>query len=193
MFQKSASPMISIILLTLVFFSTTFCGSKDRAHSTERRNAMTLTVSSLAFKEGQLIPARHTCDGEDISPPLKWNPVPEGTKTLALISDDPDAPGGTWVHWVVYNLPASVTVLPEKVPADEAVPNGGRQGLNDFGRIGYGGPCPPRGSTHRYFFKLYALDTELSLKPRATKKDLTEAMKGHVLAEGQLMGTYKRK
>jgi Raf kinase inhibitor-like YbhB/YbcL family protein len=185
--------MLSAIILTGVFFFTSFCGSKDRAHTTEGREAMTLKVSSSAFKEGQTIPVRHTCDGEDISPPLKWDLVPEGTRSLALITDDPDAPVGTWVHWVLYNLPASVTELSEKVPTDEAIPNGGRQGLNDFGRIGFGGPCPPRGSVHRYFFKLYALDTDLSLKPRATKKDLTEAMTGHILGEGQLMGIYKRK
>ncbi|MBZ5534831.1 MAG: YbhB/YbcL family Raf kinase inhibitor-like protein [Acidobacteriia bacterium] len=154
---------------------------------------MTLKISSSAFKEGQTIPVRHTCDGEDISPPLNWDPVPEGVKSLALITDDPDAPVGTWVHWVLFNLPSSVMELSEKVPAEEAFPNGARQGLNDFGRIGYGGPCPPRGSAHRYFFKLYALDTGLSLKPRATKKDLIEAMAGHILGEGQLMGIYKRR
>jgi Raf kinase inhibitor-like YbhB/YbcL family protein len=193
MFQKTTSLMISTIILTLVFFSTAFCGSKDRATTSEGRGAMALKISSSAFTEGQMIPARNTCDGEDISPPLKWDSVPEGTKRLALICDDPDAPVGTWVHWVLYNLPSSVTELSEKVPTDEAIPNGARQGLNDFGRIGYGGPCPPRGSTHRYFFRLYALNTELTLKPRATKKDLTEAMKGHILGEGQLMGIYRRK
>lgn len=193
MFQKITSLMISTIFLTLVFFSTAICGSKERAHTNEGREAMTLKISSSAFKEGQTIPVRHTCDGEDISPPLNWDPVPEGVKSLALITDDPDAPVGTWVHWVLFNLPSSVMELSEKVPAEEAFPNGARQGLNDFGRIGYGGPCPPRGSAHRYFFKLYALDTGLSLKPRATKKDLIEAMAGHILGEGQLMGIYKRR
>ena len=193
MSQKTASLITSTIILVLIFFSTAFCDSNNRATPGEGRGAMGLKISSLAFTEGRMIPARNTCDGEDISPPLKWDSVPGGTKTLALICDDPDAPGGTWVHWVLYNLSSSVTELPEKIPTEEAISGGGRQGVNDFGRIGYGGPCPPRGSTHRYFFKLYALDTVLSLKPRATKRDLTDAMKGHILGEGQLMGSYKRK
>jgi Raf kinase inhibitor-like YbhB/YbcL family protein len=154
---------------------------------------MTVQVTSSAFAEGQPIPAKYTCDGEDISPPLKWGSIPQGAKSLALICDDPDAPAGTWVHWVLYDLPATVAELPERVPMTETIPNGGKQGINDFKRVGYGGPCPPRGGPHRYFFKLYALDAELQLKAKATKKELVRAMEGHILAEGQLMGTYKRK
>jgi Raf kinase inhibitor-like YbhB/YbcL family protein len=154
---------------------------------------MTVQVTSSAFAEGQPIPAKYTCDGGDISPPLKWSSIPQGAKSLALICDDPDAPAGTWVHWVLYDLPATVAELPERVPTTETLSNGGKQGINDFKRVGYGGPCPPRGGPHRYFFKLYALDAELQLKAKATKKELVRAMEGHILAEGQLMGTYKRK
>ena len=154
---------------------------------------VSLHLTSAAFVEGAPIPIRHTCDGEDASPPLKWSGVPVNARTLALICDDPDAPLGTWVHWVLYNLPAHVAELAGGVPASESLPDGARQGLNDFKHIGYGGPCPPRGQPHRYFFKLYALDIELNLKPRATKPDVIQAMQNHVLAEGQLMGTYRRK
>ena len=151
-----------------------------------------MEIKSKAFSEGGMIPSKYTCDGEDISPPLAWSGVPESAKSLALISDDPDAPVGTWVHWVLYNVPAEVTELPENMPPDRTLQNGARQGMTDFRRVGYGGPCPP-GGTHRYFFKLYALDTVLDLEAGATKKALEEAMEGHVLAEGQLMGRYKRR
>ncbi|MBU9888896.1 MAG: YbhB/YbcL family Raf kinase inhibitor-like protein [Candidatus Omnitrophica bacterium] len=148
----------------------------------------TIRVSSPAFREGQSIPIEHTCDGADISPPLQWTGVPAGTKSLALIADDPDAPGGDWVHWVLYDLPPDTDHLSPEVPA---TPARGIQGRTDFGRTGYGGPCPPRG-THRYFFKIYALDRMSGLGPGATKQVLLEAMRGHILAEGQLMGTYRR-
>jgi Raf kinase inhibitor-like YbhB/YbcL family protein len=152
---------------------------------------MDIKITSSAFDEGGLIPPKYTCDGADISPPLQWEAVPEGTKSIAIISDDPDAPMGTWVHWVLYNLPADTTELTENIPPDENLSNGAKQGITDFRRIGYGGPCPP-GGTHRYFFKIYALDTELDLAPRAHKSDLVSAMEGHLLAQGQLMGKYKR-
>ena len=152
---------------------------------------MELTLRSSAFREGGMIPAKYTCDGDDIYPPLEWDTPPPGTKSMALISDDPDAPGGTWVHWVLFNLPASVRDLKENVPDTDTLPNGARQGNNDFPNIGYGGPCPP-GGTHRYYFKLYALDVLLDLKPGITKSQLEKAMEGHVLAKGQLMGKYTR-
>jgi Raf kinase inhibitor-like YbhB/YbcL family protein len=151
---------------------------------------MSIKLTSSAWQEGGMIPAQYTCDGQNISPPLAWSDVPNDAKTLALIADDPDAPRGTWVHWVVYNLPAATKELPEGVPAQETAA-GGRQGKNDFGKLGYGGPCPPSG-THRYYFKLYALNTELSLPSSATKQDLLKAMYGHILDEGQLMGRYKK-
>ncbi len=150
-----------------------------------------MVLTSTAFADGQRIPATYTCDGENVSPPLAWTDPPVGTKSFALISDDPDAPVGTWVHWVVYNVPPSVRQLPDAFPSDKARPDGTRQGLTDFGRIGYGGPCPPSG-THRYFFKLYALDTVLSLPPGATKAKLEEAMQGYTLSQAQLVGTYRR-
>jgi len=151
-----------------------------------------MEIRSTAFREGEMIPSKYTCDGPDISPPLEWSDPPSGTKSFALISDDPDAPVGTWVHWVIFNIPGSERKLEENIPRTEVLKNGARQGKNDFGRIGYGGPCPP-GGTHRYYFKLYALDIELDLKAGATKRDLLKAMEGHVLAETYLMGKYRRK
>jgi len=152
---------------------------------------MEIKVKSEAFEEGGMIPKKYTCDGEDASPPLSWTGVPEGTEALALICDDPDAPVGTWVHWVIFNIPPDTTGLSENIPPERVLESGARQGRNDFGNIGYGGPCPPRG-THRYYFKLYALDKKVDLEPGATKDELLKAMEGHVLAEGRLMGRYKR-
>jgi Raf kinase inhibitor-like YbhB/YbcL family protein len=152
---------------------------------------MDIKVTSSAFEHEGLIPPKYTCDGSDISPPLQWEGLPEATKSIALISDDPDAPVGTWVHWVLFNLPADSKELAENIPPDETLPSGAVQGTSDFGRIGYGGPCPPSG-THRYFFKIYAIDMELDLAPGARKADLLNAMEGHTLAEGQLIGKYKR-
>ena len=139
-----------------------------------------------------MIPHKYTCDGSDVSPPLSWSAVPAKTKSLALIADDPDAPKGTWVHWVAWSIPVTVHDLEEGVPKRDTSPNGMKQGMTDFRSIGYGGPCPPSG-THRYFFKLYALDTTLNLPPSTTKKDLEKAMQGHVLAQSELMGRYARK
>ncbi|HXL52771.1 MAG TPA: YbhB/YbcL family Raf kinase inhibitor-like protein [Gemmatimonadales bacterium] len=154
---------------------------------------MAFILTSSAFKDGATIPGKHTCDGVDVSPPLAWSGTPAGTRSVALIADDPDAPGGTWVHWVLYNLPAEVSELPENIAKVESLDLGGaRQGRTDFRRPGYGGPCPPPGPAHRYFFKLYALDTRLELKAGAQKKDVEAAMEGHVLGSAQLMGTYAR-
>ena len=158
---------------------------------TKGGSAMTIHITSTAFSEGGMIPKRHTCDGDDMSPPLAWSGVPEGTTTIALICDDPDAPVGTWVHWVLFNLPEGTRELPAAVPPDKVLQNGARHGKNDFRRLGYGGPCPP-GGTHRYFFKLYALDSQIGLDSGATKAELLKAMAGHILAEGQLMGRYAR-
>lgn len=181
------------IVTTLALVVTAYARSDNQSSLKRKGVTMTLPLTSTAFTEGGPIPAQYTCDGTDISPPLKWSNVPPGTRSLALICDDPDAPAGTWVHWVLYGLPPTVTELSEGVPTTEATVNGAKQGLNDFRRIGYGGPCPPPGGPHRYFFKLYALDTALNLKARATKPELRRVMEGHILAEGQLMGTYKRK
>lgn len=149
-----------------------------------------IQLSSPVFKEGQTIPKRYTCDGEDVSPQLSWKDVPAGTKSLALIVDDPDAPVGTWVHWVIYDIPPSLNGLQEGTPKTPAVDGIGVQGVNGFRKVGYGGPCPPKGSSHRYFFKLYALDQLIGLPARASKADVEKAMKGHILAQGQLMGIY---
>ncbi len=153
---------------------------------------MDITVTSTAFEEGGMVPKKYTGDGEDVSPPLSWTGVPEATKSIALICDDPDAPVGTWVHWVLFNLPADARELPEALPTQETLATGAEQGKNDFGNIGYGGQAPPRGSVHRYYFKVYALDTTLELDPGATKAQLLKAMGNHLLAKGQLMGKYKR-
>ena len=153
---------------------------------------MTITLTSTAFREGETIPRTYTADGENVSPPLQWGDPPAGTQGFALIADDPDAPRGTWVHWVLFDLPPGERGLGEGVPAAESLPNGAKQGKNDFGKLGYGGPSPPPGKPHRYFFKLYALDTLLALQPGVTKAQVEAAMKGHVLAEGRLMGKYGR-
>lgn len=153
---------------------------------------MTFELKSTAFKPGGDIPKKFTCDGADASPALTWTDPPAGTQSFALIADDPDAPMGIWVHWVLYDLPANVRQLPEGVPKIQELQGGGRQGRNDFPDIGYGGPCPPPGKPHRYFFKLYGLDTKLNLKPGLTKQDVEQAMKGHILAQAELMGRYRR-
>ena len=160
--------------------------STSRAQETQTQNKLT----SRAFTEGQPIPRQYTCDGVNVSPPLEWS-VPKSAKTIAIIADDPDASAGTWVHWVLYNLPADNIGLVENLPVAEDLKAGGFQGKNDFGKIGYGGPCPPSG-THRYFFKVYAVDSELPLKAGATKAEVEKAMAGHVVAQVQLMGTYRR-
>lgn len=181
-----------IILHSVLIVLFCSCKKNEETHLRSKGGKnMDIKITSSAFEPEALIPPKYTCDGDDISPPLQWETVPEATKSIALISDDPDAPMGTWVHWVLFNLPADTTQLHENIPPDKILPNGARQGITDFGRIGYGGPCPP-GGTHRYFFKIYALDTELDLAAGAAKNNLLKAMEGHILAEGQLMGKYKR-
>lgn len=150
-----------------------------------------MTVASSAFSQGQPIPSRFSCDGDDISPALEWSGAPDGTESFAVIMDDPDAPGGMFVHWVYFNIPPTVSSLPEAVEAAENPAPGGSQGTNGFRRIGYGGPCPPR-DTHRYFFKLYALDAMLDIEPGSTKKQFLAAAEPHILAGTELMGTYSR-
>jgi len=152
---------------------------------------MSLELKSPVFEEGGWIPEKYTCDGENVSPPLEWNGLPDGTASLALICDDPDAPMGTWVHWVVFNIPPETDGLPENVPPERELRQGGRQGINDFRKIGYGGPCPP-GGTHRYYFKLYALDCSIDLPAGITKDNLVAAMEGHILEQAILMGRYSR-
>lgn len=153
---------------------------------------MSFQLASPAFGAGEMIPKKFTCDGPDVSPKLTWTEAPAAAQSFALIMDDPDAPVGTWVHWLLYNLPSSTRELPEGVEKQERLASGAMQGRNDFRRIGYGGPCPPPGTPHRYYFKLYALDTKLNLKAGATNPELERAMKGHILGEAELMGRYGR-
>ncbi len=151
-----------------------------------------LTLESPAFDDGSYIPSRYTCTSYDYSPPLKWYDIPEGTKSFVVICDDPDAPFKVWVHWVIFNIPKNVNHLEENIPKVGLLSSGAVQGVNDFGKIGYGGPCPPPGKPHRYFFKLYAVDTMLNLRAGATKGEVLKAIKGHVLGEAQLIGLYRR-
>lgn len=158
--------------------------------------AASIQLTSSAFEYGQPIPSRYACQtpgmiDKDISPPLSWGEPPAGTQSFALIMDDPDAPGGTWDHWILFNIPASARGLPESVPADATLVVGGAGGMNSWGVTGYGGPCPP-GGTHRYFFRLYALDEMLGIEQGASRGELEKAMVGHILATGELMGTFTR-
>jgi len=148
-------------------------------------------LTSNTFKEGQPIPRQYTCDGVNVSPGLEWTGVPKTSKTIAIIADDPDAPSGTFTHWVLYNLSSETMGMVENLPTTGNLKAGGQQGENDFQQIGYGGPCPPSG-THRYFFKIYALDDELPLKAGAKRAEVEKAMEGHIVGQAQLMGTYKR-
>jgi Raf kinase inhibitor-like YbhB/YbcL family protein len=151
-----------------------------------------LSISSPSFSNGDEIPKKFTCSGADASPQLSWTEPPAGTKTFALLVDDPDAPAGNWNHWAMWNLPASARSLPEGVGKSQRLPDGSQQGLNDFRKIGYNGPCPPANKPHRYHFQLFALDTKLSLKADAGKPELEAAMKGHILARAEWMGTFHR-
>ena len=175
--SKSLIAVSCIVFFTCLFF----CMEADG-----------LELKSPAFKEGGTIPERYTCKGDNISPPLEWTGVPDGAKSFALIMDDPDAPMGTWVHWVIYNIPGSASMLKENIPRDSELTSGARQGANSFRWIGYGGPCPPKGPAHRYVFKLCALDEELDLPAGATKGVLLMRMDGHVLDETRLTGLFQR-
>jgi Raf kinase inhibitor-like YbhB/YbcL family protein len=153
---------------------------------------VSFAVKSPAFSNGGEIPRRFTCSGEDVSPGVSWSDLPQKAHSVALVADDPDAPGGTWTHWVIWNIPVGANSLPEAVPARESLENGARQGRNDFNRIGYGGPCPPPGRPHRYFFRLYALDMNLDVNAGASRSELENAMKAHIVAQAEWMGMFKR-
>lgn len=178
-----------LLAVCLILILLSFCFNKNLFAVV--KGGKTMKIESAKITEGNMIPSQYTCDGQDISPPLEWRDYPVGTKSFALISDDPDAPAGTWVHWILYNIPPDVVRLGENIKPEKEFKNGMMQGSNSWPRIGYGGPCPPSG-THRYFFKLYALDTMLDLKPGVNKEQLLTAMAGHILAEAQLIGKYKR-
>jgi len=181
------------LVFTLISLLTLYLWSEDTKNiGIADMSSSRLTITSSAFKMGSTIPKKYTGDGVDVSPPLSWDGVPEGTKSLALISDDPDAPVGTWVHWVIFNIPSSEKGLPEGVPKQNTLSNGAKQGMNDFRKIGYNGPAPPPGKPHRYYFKLYALDIVLDLPAGIKKSELLKAMEGHILSTSEYMGTYQR-
>lgn len=191
--------MVKIILGTVLLTVLVSCTGDAQQPPSENSAAraadeadQAITLTSAAFVDSVLIPVIYTCDSIDISPPLHWAGVPDSAQSLALIVEDPDAPGRTWVHWVVYNIPPDTNGFDAHVPADTLLTNGSIQGISDFKRIGYGGPCPP-GGTHRYVFKLYALDAMLEMGAGATKLQLLKAMDGHIIAQGQLVGLYARR
>ncbi|MFI5455526.1 MAG: YbhB/YbcL family Raf kinase inhibitor-like protein [Isosphaerales bacterium] len=200
---RAAGPAVGITSL-LMLLASTGCGRTESLPADDP-GRLTIQLRSPAFAEGGMIPKTFTCDGSDRSPPLEWSGVPASARALALICDDPDAPGGTWSHWVVFNLPSQLKALREGVPKEETIPEASttvsesvveelskaRQGKNDFGKNGYGGPCPPSG-THRYFFRLYALDATLDLGSNATRAEVIKAIEGRILAEGRLAGKYRR-
>ena len=196
--MKRKEPILLLpCLAAWLFLCTTICAchgspSEEMELDAEGAETLPLTLTSPAFSDGTPIPKRHTRDGEDRSPSMEIGTPPQGTVSLALVCDDPDAPAGTWIHWVIFNLPPGTRLIEEGVPQSETLPNGARQGRNDFGKIGYNGPAPPPGPAHRYFFKVYALDTVLDLPPGISQARLSKAMKGHVLAKGELVGTYER-
>ncbi len=153
---------------------------------------MAFRIESSGFKNGEVIPKRYTCDGEGVSPPLRWADAPLGTKSFVLICDDPDAPMMTWIHWIVYSIPGTTSELKEGIPPKETLDGGITQGINSWRKMGYGGPCPPGKSRHRYYFRLFALDTDLSLRPGESRHDIERAMKGHILGQTFIMGVYGR-
>jgi Raf kinase inhibitor-like YbhB/YbcL family protein len=155
------------------------------------KDAATMLLSSTAFADGQAIPEKYTCHGQDISPPLQWSGAPSQTKSIALTCEDPDAPSGTFTHWVIFDVPAAAAGLSENVPKTATEPDGSEQGKNSFGNVGYNGPCPPGGKTHHYIFKVYALDAAVTLDSGAGKEELLNAINGHILAQGELTGTYQ--
>lgn len=182
---------LAVIVLSACAPSTPETPEQTMPDPLEMEDTMPIELTSSAFTQGQLIPDQYSCKGANISPALSWGEPPAGTQSIALIMDDPDAPGGTWVHWIVFNIPASARGLPEAFPSDATLPDGSMSGNSSFGGPGYGGPCPPSG-THRYFFKLYALDEMLAISAGAGKGELEKAMVGHILAHGELMGTFTK-
>jgi len=175
-------PLIIVVLALIV-------PAKARG---QKGTSSMVKLKTTSFTPGGFIPKRFTCEGANVSPALAWTDPPAGTQSFAIIEDDPDAPSGTFVHWVVYDLPASYRKLPEALSGNDQMPGGGRQGTNDFSRTGYSGPCPPPGGPHRYFIRLYALDAILNLRPAATRNELDAAMQGHILAQAELMGRFQR-
>jgi len=190
--QKKSKGFTGVLSLSLLIMLS--CNSKPKqAEPTETPlQVKSIELKSAAFQQGQSIPIDLTCTGQDSSPELSWSAPPLETHTLALVMDDPDAPGGTWQHWLVYNIPGNSRSLSGTQPAKERLENTALQGTNDFEKLGYNGPCPPPGNNHRYYIRLYALNKQLELKAGASRNDLDQAMQGHIIAQGELMGTFKR-
>ncbi|HEX5410453.1 MAG TPA: YbhB/YbcL family Raf kinase inhibitor-like protein [Terriglobia bacterium] len=191
--RRFAAVLLCTFLFVLLAVAAVSCGNSSlRSAQRSDPSPSGFRIESAAFKQGAFIPPRFSCSGENVSPPLKWSNPPAVARSFTLIVDDPDAPAGTWTHWVVFNLPAQTRALDENAPKQDKLPKGGLQGLNSFGSVGYGGPCPPPGKTHRYFFRLYALNTVLSVHPGADREDVLSALKGHTLGEADLIGRFKR-
>jgi Raf kinase inhibitor-like YbhB/YbcL family protein len=189
--MKQSHPLVLALLALLASAS---CSEENSGPpESDDGTGVRMILTSTAFDDGSRIPVLYTCEGGDSSPALQWTGVPDSARSLALVVDDPDAPTETWVHWVLYNVPPTLNSMPEGIPTTDTLANGSRHGTNSFRRLGYGGPCPPRGhGAHRYVFRLYALDMLLDLAPGAKKEAVLEAMEEHVLATAQLMGTYSR-
>lgn len=177
-------PVIGKFILRVKIFALVFVFCVNMAYA--------LDLKSSVFSNEAYIPDKYTCKGGNVSPPLEWNEVPGETESLALVMEDPDAPSGTWDHWVIYNIPANVNELEEGIPKEEELHNGIKQGLNDFGKIGYGGPCPPPGKAHRYIFKLYALNEKMDIPAGLNKENLIKKIREHIIGESKLTGLYKR-
>jgi hypothetical protein len=190
--KRAYFEIVQKLLTPIIFGTLCFADPSSTPLFGAETKGGVMELKSSAFRHGADIPRKYTCDADDVSPQMSWSNVPGGTKALALIADDPDAPGGTWVHWVIYDLPAATHELAEAIGKIDSLASGGTQGLNDFRKVGYGGPCPPPGKAHRYLFKLYALDASTNLKSRATKQQVLAAIKGHILGEAELMGRYRR-
>jgi Raf kinase inhibitor-like YbhB/YbcL family protein len=188
---QGATAKKSFTLILAAFMILTACTSSPTEIASDVQTELTMNLTSSAFTQGQPIPVKYSCKGADVSPALAWDESPAGTQSFALIMDDPDAPVGTWVHWVLFNLPATSRGLSEGMPIDPTFADGSVQGITSARSVGYHGPCPPSG-THRYFFKLYALDTVITLTDKADKKALLVAMEGHIVAQAELMGTFSK-
>ncbi len=186
--KKGCAIVISILVMGLVFWES-YCESKEQSNPA---SGPSMTISSPAFSSGADIPAVYSCTGANDSPALNWSNAPQGTQTFAIIMEDPDAPLGAFTHWIIFNIPADQTSLSEKASPNGRLPAGAIEGLNDFGKIGYGGPCPPAGKAHRYYFNIYALDSALPLNAGVTKTMLLQSMKGRILAQAQLMGKFAK-
>lgn len=180
--------LITIFLIILI----SGCIGEEKKENIEEVNIIQNISISAVFKYGDVIPSEYSCMGNDVSPELSWSGIPKGTNSIVLIMDDPDSQGGAFVHWVLFNIPAAAQKLSADVKKSKTLDDFSRQGMNDFGDIGYGGPCPPSGKYHRYYFRIYALDKMLELLPGASRNQVDNAMKGHILAKGELMGIYKR-